>query len=64
MILGKLNSYMQKNETKPPPYTTHENELQIDQRLEVRPETKKRIKDNMGGGVRIGATSNYKASPQ
>ena len=33
MLLGKLDRYMQKNETRPPSYTTHNNKFKIDQRL-------------------------------
>ena len=32
MVLGKLDSHMQKNETEPFPYTTHKNRLQMDER--------------------------------
>ena len=32
MVLGKLDSYMQKNETGPFPYTIHKNKFKIDER--------------------------------
>ena len=32
MVLGKLDSHMQKNETGPFPYTTNKNRLKIDER--------------------------------
>ena len=32
MVLGKLDSHMQKNETGPFPYTTHKNRLKMDER--------------------------------
>ena len=32
MVLGKLDSHMQKNETGPFPYTTHKNRLQMVER--------------------------------
>ena len=32
-MLGKLDRYMQKNETRPPSYTTHKNKFKMDQRL-------------------------------
>ena len=32
MVLRKLDSHMQKNETGPFPYTTHKNRLQMDER--------------------------------
>jgi len=31
-VLGKLDSYMQKNETGPPYYTIHKNKLKMDSR--------------------------------
>ena len=31
MVLGKLDSHMQKNETGPFPYTTHVNRLKMDE---------------------------------
>ena len=30
MLLGKLDSHMQKNKTGPFPYTTHKNRLKMD----------------------------------
>ena len=33
MVLGDLDSYMQKNETEPPSYTIHKNKLKVDKRL-------------------------------
>ena len=33
MVLGKLDWYMQKNETRPPTYTIHKNKLKIDKIL-------------------------------
>lgn len=33
MMLGKLDNHMQKNEIGPLPYTTHKNELNMDERL-------------------------------
>ena len=32
MVLGKLDSHMQKNETGPLPYTIHKNKLEMDER--------------------------------
>ena len=32
MVLGDLDSYMQKNETGSPTYTIHKNELKMDKR--------------------------------
>ena len=36
MVLGDLNSYMQKNETQPPTYITHKNKLKMDKRLKYK----------------------------
>ena len=33
MVLGDLDRYMQKNETQPPTYTTHQNKLKMDKQL-------------------------------
>ena len=33
MVLGELDSYIQKNETRPPSYTIHQNKLKMDKRL-------------------------------
>ena len=32
-ILGKLERYMQKSESRPPSYMTHKNKFKMDQRL-------------------------------
>ena len=32
MVLGKLDSHMQKNETRQSPHTTHKNRLKMDER--------------------------------
>ena len=36
MVLGDLNSYMQKNKTRPPTYTIHKNKLKMDKRLKYK----------------------------
>ena len=36
MVLGDLDSYMQKNETRPPTYTTCKNKLKMDERLKYK----------------------------
>ena len=33
IVLGHLDSYMQKSETQPPTYTIHKNKLKMDKRL-------------------------------
>ena len=45
---GKLDRYVQKNETRPPSYITHENKFKIDQRLKCQPKTIKIIEENLG----------------
>ena len=36
MLLGDLDSYVQKNETQSPIYAIHENKLKIDKRLKYK----------------------------
>ena len=36
MVLGDLDSYMQKNETRPPMYTIHKNKLKVDKQLKCK----------------------------
>ena len=36
MVLGDLDSYMQKNQTRSPTYTTHENKLKMYKRLKYK----------------------------
>ena len=36
MVLGDLDSHMQKNETRSPTYAIHKNKLKIDKRLQYR----------------------------
>ena len=36
MVLGDLDSYMQKNETQPSSYTTQQNKLKMDKRLKYK----------------------------
>ena len=36
MVLGDLDSYVQKNETQPPTYTIHKNKLKMDKRLKYK----------------------------
>ena len=33
MVLGNLEWYLQKNETRPPTYTIHQDKLKMDERL-------------------------------
>ena len=36
MLLGDLDSYVQKNETRSPTYAIHENKLKMDKRLKYK----------------------------
>ena len=36
MVLGDLDCYMQKNETRSPTYTIHKNKLTVDKRLKYK----------------------------
>ena len=36
MVLGDLDSYMQKKETQSPPYTINKNKFKVDKRLKYK----------------------------
>ena len=57
---------MQKNETRPPSYTTHDNKFKMDQRLNIRPKTIKIVEENIGSKILATASSNILSdiSPQ
>ena len=46
MVLGKLGSYTQKDETGSLSHTIHKSKIKMDQRLNVRPETIKLLEGN------------------
>ena len=48
MVLGKLDSYMQKNEIRTLSNTIHKIRLKIDEYLNIRPETIKLLEENIG----------------
>ena len=49
MVLGDLDSYVQKNETLSPIYTTHKNKFKVDKRLiNISQNTIKVLEENIG----------------
>ena len=48
MVLGDLDSYVQKNETSSPTYAIHENKLKMNKRLKYKPNTIKVLEENIG----------------
>ena len=48
MVLGHLDSYVQKNETRSPTYTIHKNKLNMDKRLNISRNTIKVLEENIG----------------
>ena len=51
MVLGELDSNMQKNETRPLYYTIHKNKLKMDKGPELRQETTKTLEEKAGKGL-------------
>ena len=58
MVLGDLDSYMQKNETKPPTYIIHKNKLKMDKRLKYVSTPKKVLEENIGKKISDSPCSN------
>ena len=48
VVLGKLDSHMEKNEMRTLPNTIHKNKLQMDERPRYRPHTIKLLEENNG----------------
>ena len=51
-VLGDLDSYVQKNETRSPTYTIHKNKFKVDiKNLNISRDTIKVLKENIGGKI-------------
>ena len=48
MVLGDLDSYMQKNETQSPTYTRHKSKFKVDKRLKYKLPHHKVLEENRG----------------
>ena len=48
MVLGDLDSYAQKNETRSPTYAIHKNKFKMDKRLNISHNTIKVLEENIG----------------
>ena len=59
MVLGKLDGNVQKNETRPLPYTINKNKFKITKDLNMRPETIKILEENTGSNLFDLAYSNF-----
>ena len=51
MVLGKLDSHMQKNETGTFPYTIHKNRLKMDERLKCETGIHQILEENTGSNL-------------
>ena len=59
MVLGELDSNMQKNETRPLSYTIHKNKLKMDKGPNVRQETIKTLEEKAGNNLFDLSCSNF-----
>ena len=59
LVLGKLDSHMQKNETGRFPYTTHKNKLKMKKNLNVRQESIKIFEENTDRNLFNFSCSNF-----
>ena len=48
MVLGDLDSYVQKNETRSPTYTIHKNKFKVVKELNISHNTIKALEENIG----------------
>ena len=51
MVLGDLEQYMQKNETRPPAYTIHQHKFKVDKRCKHSHIIIKFLEENIGGRI-------------
>ena len=61
MVLGELNWYMQKHETRPPTYTIHWNKLKWIKDLNISCDTIKVLAENIGSKISDIPRSNISA---
>ena len=59
MVLGKLDSDMQKNETGPLSYTIHKNKFKVDERPKLSQETTRILQKNTGSNLFDLGCSNF-----
>ena len=59
MVLGELDSNMQKNETRPLSYTIHKNKLKMDERHNIRQEAIKILEGKAGKNFFDPSHSNF-----
>ena len=51
MVLGKLDRYMQINETRPPTYTIYTNKLKMGKILKYKLQNHKNLEENVGSKI-------------
>ena len=58
MVLGDLDSYVQKNETRSPTYAIHKKKFKVDKRLNIIRNTVKVLEENIGRKISVIPRSN------
>ena len=59
MVLGDLDSYVQKNETRSPTYTIHKNKFKVEKVLNISHDTIKVLEENIGRKISDIPCSNF-----